>query len=44
MAIDAHVNAGRGEQTAIIYDSPVTGVKEQISYQELLERVNKPQG
>ncbi len=44
MAIDAHVNAGRGGQTAIIYDSPVTGVKEQISYQELLERVEQTAG
>jgi len=38
-ALDANVAAGRGEQTAIIYDSPVTGVIRHISYQELLEEV-----
>ena len=26
-AVDRHVNAGRGEQAAIIYDSPLAGVK-----------------
>lgn len=34
-AVDRHVNAGRGEQTAIIYDSPVTDAKRRISYAEL---------
>lgn len=38
-AVDRHVENGRGEQTAIIFDSPVTGVKERISYQQLQERV-----
>ncbi|MEX0285856.1 MAG: propionate-CoA ligase PrpE [Paracoccaceae bacterium] len=38
-AIDRHVVAGRGDQTAIIYDSPITGVKDQISYAELQTRV-----
>ena len=37
MALDHHVENGRGEQAAIIYDSPVTGTKRSISYQELLE-------
>jgi propionyl-CoA synthetase len=36
-ALDRHVAAGRGEQTAILYDSPVTGAKRRISYAELLE-------
>ncbi len=40
-AIDRHVEAGRGEQTAIIYDSPITGTKDKISYQGLLTRVSK---
>ncbi|MFT5260535.1 MAG: propionyl-CoA synthetase [Saprospiraceae bacterium] len=40
-AVDRHVEAGRGEQTAIIYDSPITGSKRKISYQQLLERVSK---
>jgi len=39
-AIDRHVAAGRGDQTAIIYDSPVTHTKQTISYGELLERVS----
>ena len=38
-AVDRHVADGRGEQTAIIYDSPVTGTIEKISYRELQERV-----
>ncbi len=38
-AVDRHVEAGRGDQTAIIYDSPVTGKKSKISYAELLEKV-----
>lgn len=40
-AIDYHVENGRAEQTAIIYDSPVTGAKRKISYRELLEAVSK---
>ncbi len=38
-ALDRHVEAGRSEQTAIIYDSPVTGTKRSISYAELLDDV-----
>ncbi|MCE8545445.1 propionyl-CoA synthetase [Ruegeria pomeroyi] len=38
-AVDRHVEAGRGEQTAIIYDSPITQTKRQISYVELRNRV-----
>lgn len=37
--IDRHVQNGRGEQAALIYDSPVTGVKETLSYLELQSRV-----
>jgi propionyl-CoA synthetase len=37
--VDRHVEAGRGEQAAIIYDSPITGAKRIISYDELLEEV-----
>jgi propionyl-CoA synthetase len=36
-AIDRHVEAGRGEQAAIYYDSPVTETKRTISYRELLD-------
>ncbi|MFV1528137.1 MULTISPECIES: propionate-CoA ligase PrpE [unclassified Phaeobacter] len=38
-AVDRHVEAGRGEQTAIIYDSPITQTKREISYVELRNRV-----
>lgn len=37
--IDRHVQAGNGKTTAIIWDSPVTGLKQKISYNELLEEV-----
>ena len=35
-ALDRHVAEGRGEQAALIYDSPVTGVKRTVTYRELL--------
>src|SRR3974390_2761192 len=38
-AVDRHVAGGRGGQTAIIYDSPVTQTKRTISYAELLTEV-----
>ncbi len=34
-AVDRHVLSGRAEQAAIIYDSPVTGTKQTISYVDL---------
>ncbi|MFT6074828.1 MAG: propionyl-CoA synthetase [Yoonia sp.] len=38
-AVDRHVENGRGDQVAIIYDSPVTNTKSQITYAELQTRV-----
>ncbi|MGO9743429.1 MAG: propionyl-CoA synthetase [Roseiarcus sp.] len=38
-AIDRHVRDGRGDRTAIFYDSPVTGVKRRVTYSELLAEV-----
>ncbi len=38
-AVDFHVENGRADQTAIIYDSPVTNQSAKISYQELQGRV-----
>jgi propionyl-CoA synthetase len=38
-ALDRHVAGGRGEQAAIIYDSPVTGETRRISYREMLADV-----
>jgi propionyl-CoA synthetase len=37
-ALDRNVLAGRGNQAALIYDSPVTGVQQTISYADLLAR------
>ncbi len=39
MALDVHVEAGRGDQVAIYYDSPVTQTKQAITYAELTDRV-----
>jgi propionyl-CoA synthetase len=36
-ALDRHVEAGRGDQVALYYDSPVTGTKRAITYRELLD-------
>ena len=38
-AVDRHVARGRGDQVALIYDSPVTGVTRRYSYAELLDEV-----
>jgi acyl-coenzyme A synthetase/AMP-(fatty) acid ligase len=40
LALDVHVEQGRGEHLALIYDSPVTGVKKQYTYSELLHEVS----
>lgn len=39
LALDHHVAEGRGEQCALIYDSPVTGVKKTYSYRALRDEV-----
>ncbi|MCJ2104412.1 AMP-binding protein [Methylobacterium sp. E-041] len=39
-AVDRHVAAGRADQVAIRYDSPVTGTKRAITYAELLREVS----
>ncbi|MGP5017957.1 propionyl-CoA synthetase [Vreelandella alkaliphila] len=38
-AIDYHVEQGRGDQPAILWDSPVTQSKQTITYQALRDRV-----
>ena len=38
-AVDRHVEAGRGDQVAIIHDSPITGSQSKITYAELRDRV-----
>lgn len=39
-AVDRHVLNERGDQKAIIYDSPMTGTKYSITFSELLEKVS----
>ena len=36
-ALDRHVEAGRGDQAALIHDSPVTGTVRTFTYSELLD-------
>jgi propionyl-CoA synthetase len=40
-AVDRHVEAGRGDQAAIIYDSPVTKTVQTITYGELLDLTSR---
>jgi propionyl-CoA synthetase len=40
-ALDRHVESGRADQVAIIYDSPVTGVIQKITYRQLLDDVSR---
>ena len=37
--LDRHVEGGRADQAALIYDSPITGAKRTFSYAELLAEV-----
>jgi propionyl-CoA synthetase len=39
LCLDYHVDQGRGEQLALIYDSPVTGQKLSFSYRKLRDQV-----
>ena len=40
LCLDYHIEQGRGEQTALIYDSPVTNSKAFFSYNELRDKVS----
>ncbi|MCZ6618273.1 MAG: propionyl-CoA synthetase [Gammaproteobacteria bacterium] len=44
LALDRHVDAGRGEQNALIYDSPATGQMRKFTYSELTERTARVAG
>jgi len=41
LALDYHVENGRGDQDALIYDSPVTDTKQRYTYSELRDEVAK---
>ena len=43
-ALDRHVQAGRGEQNALIWDSPMTGRIERFTYSELRDRTARVAG
>jgi len=43
-AVDRHVAAGRGDQAALIYDSPVTGTVRRFTYRELRDEVARCAG
>jgi propionyl-CoA synthetase len=43
-AVDLHVAAGRGERTALVYDSPVTGRVATYTFQELRDEVARLAG
>ncbi|MBC6404408.1 MAG: propionyl-CoA synthetase [Rhodospirillales bacterium] len=43
-AVDRHVASGRGEQTAIIHDSPITGCQTKITYKALKSQVARLAG
>lgn len=38
-ALDHHVDSGRGDQVALLWDSPVTGAKRQLSYRDMRDQV-----
>src|SRR5688572_28237608 len=41
LCLDFQIEQGRGEQTALIYDSPVTGVVKRYSYADMKNAVAK---
>ncbi|MEL6348591.1 MAG: propionyl-CoA synthetase [Myxococcota bacterium] len=41
LALDVHVDAGRGDDPALIYDSPVTGTKKTYSFRQLRDEVSR---
>ncbi|MCY4391211.1 MAG: propionyl-CoA synthetase [Chloroflexi bacterium] len=43
-ALDRHVEGGRADQLALIYDSPITGAIERFTYRELRDRVARVAG
>ena len=40
-ALDLHIDKGKGDKTALIYDSPITGNKKKFTYSELKDKVSK---
>ena len=40
-ALDFHIDQGKGKKIALIYDSPITGNKSKLTYEELRSKVSK---
>ena len=40
-ALDLHVDQGRGDKTALIYDSPITSNKAKFTFNELKQKVSR---
>ena len=40
-ALDIHIDNGQGQKTALIYDSPITGNKSKLTYEQLRLKVSK---
>lgn len=43
-ALDRHIENGRGDQIAVVHDSPVTDTKQPITYREVYEQVSRLAG
>lgn len=43
-AVDRHVEAGLGDKTALIHDSPMTSTIRHVTYNELLEKASRLAG
>ncbi|MFM6984493.1 MAG: propionyl-CoA synthetase [Chitinophagaceae bacterium] len=41
LAVDRHIEEGNGDRVALYYDSPVTGKREQFTFNELHSKVSK---
>ena len=39
-ALDFHIDQGRGDKTALIYDSPITGNKGKFTFKQLKDKVS----
>ena len=40
-ALDIHIDEGRGDKTALIYDSPITNKKAKFTFKQLKDKVSK---
>jgi len=42
--VDRHVEAGQGDKTALIYDSPITDSKAEVTYADLQDQTSRLAG